>query len=71
LEKKDETAENVRVVVRCRPLESSAKRIVKVDKTAKSITVYKPNATGNEPPKVYFFDNVFGEDSAQVLIFLP
>lgn len=63
--------ENVRVVVRCRPIDKSEKdsncaNVLKIDKFNRSITVIKPNATANEPPKTYFFDNVFGEDSSQV-----
>lgn len=63
--------ENVRVVVRVRPLdagnEEGCQNVVTVDKTSKSITVFKaPN-----PPKVYYFDNVFDEDSSQVRASLP
>lgn len=63
--------ENVRVVVRVRPMdkqeiESGTQNIVKVDKINRSVTVLKPGATANEPPKTYYFDNVFGEDSSQV-----
>lgn len=57
----------MRVVVRVRPLETNAgKNIVSVDKNTKQVTVQKPNSSANEPPKVYQFDNVFGEDSNQV-----
>lgn len=69
-ENKEAEIENVRVVVRVRPikneLETGAQNIIKVDKPNRYITVYKPNASPSEPPKVYYFDNVFGEDSAQV-----
>lgn len=63
--------ENVRVVVRVRPmdkseLESGCENIVRVDKLNRCITVLKPNAPVTEPPKIYYFDNVFTEDSAQV-----
>ncbi|KAL1380260.1 hypothetical protein pipiens_014339 [Culex pipiens pipiens] len=63
--------ENVRVVVRVRPmdkneLDSGSQNIIKTDKSNRCITVYKPNANSSEPPKVYFFDNVFGEESTQV-----
>ncbi|EDS31783.1 kinesin-like protein KIF3A [Culex quinquefasciatus] len=56
--------ENVRVVVRVRPmdkneLDSGSQNIIKTDKSNRCITVYKPNANSSEPPKVYFFDNVF------------
>lgn len=51
-------------------VESGNENIVKIDKLNRSITVLKPNAPLSEPPKVYYFDNVFAEDSAQVCIFL-
>lgn len=64
--KQDEEVENVRVVVRVRPLETNAgKNIVVTDKSSRTVTVQKPSAA-NEPPKVYQFDSVFGEDSKQV-----
>lgn len=57
----------MRVVVRVRPLEANAgKNIVVCDKNSKTVTVQKPSTTANEPPKVYQFDSVFGEDSSQV-----
>uniref|UniRef100_A0A1Q3G2R5 Kinesin-like protein n=1 Tax=Culex tarsalis TaxID=7177 RepID=A0A1Q3G2R5_CULTA len=67
--------ENVRVVVRVRPmdkneLDSGAQNIIKTDKTNRCITVYKPNANSSEPPKVYFFDNVFGEESTQIDLYV-
>uniref|UniRef100_A0A2M4C4K6 Kinesin motor domain-containing protein n=1 Tax=Anopheles marajoara TaxID=58244 RepID=A0A2M4C4K6_9DIPT len=63
--------ENVRVVVRVRPmdkneLDSGCQNVIKVDKANRSVTVVKPTANSSEPPKVYYFDNVFGEDSTQV-----
>lgn len=63
--------ENVRVVVRVRPidkheLDGKCENIISVDKLNRSITVTKPNSLPSEPPKVYFFDNVFAEDSTQV-----
>ncbi|KAL9692223.1 hypothetical protein quinque_015836 [Culex quinquefasciatus] len=68
--------ENVRVVVRVRPmdkneLDSGSQNIIKTDKSNRCITVYKPNANSSEPPKVYFFDNVFGEESTQKPDFSP
>uniref|UniRef100_A0A1B0CZ50 Uncharacterized protein n=1 Tax=Phlebotomus papatasi TaxID=29031 RepID=A0A1B0CZ50_PHLPP len=64
--------ENVRVVIRVRPmdkleLDAGANNIVKVDKINRSITVTKPNSSPGEPPKVYYFDNVYGEESTQLL----
>lgn len=71
-ESKDEI-ENVRVVVRVRPVESNnVKNIVTVDKKNHTITVIKPTATttsssnSNEPAKTYGFDNVFDSQSSQV-----
>lgn len=63
--------ENVRVVVRVRPLDpneldSRCENVVKVDKLNRCIIVTKPNAPASEPPKLYNFDNVFAEDSKQV-----
>ncbi|KXJ78349.1 hypothetical protein RP20_CCG004959 [Aedes albopictus] len=62
--------ENVRVVVRVRPMDknetdSGSQNIIKTDKCNRCVTVYKPNANSSEPPKVYYFDNVFGEESTQ------
>lgn len=61
--------ENVRVVVRVRPMDKSemeagSENVVRIDKPNRCITVIKPNAV-TEPPKIYYFDNVF-EDSTQV-----
>lgn len=63
--------ENVRVVVRIRPMDkiehdAFSENIIKVDKMNRSVVVRKPNASSAEPPKIYYFDNVFGEDSSQV-----
>lgn len=69
--------ENVRVVVRVRPMDqaeidSGSANVVKVDKLNRCINVTKINASSSsavsEPPKRYYFDNVFGEDSTQVCI---
>ncbi|GAB0087963.1 Kinesin motor domain-containing protein [Sergentomyia squamirostris] len=62
--------ENVRVVIRVRPMDkgeidAGSNNIVKVDKINRSITVTKRNSNPGEPPKVYYFDNVYGEDSTQ------
>nr|XP_040230422.1 kinesin-like protein KIF3A [Anopheles coluzzii] len=67
--------ENVRVVVRVRPMDKSeldvgSQNVIKVDKSNRSITVVKPNANSSEPPKVYYFDNVFGEDSTQIDLYV-
>ncbi|KAH0545725.1 kinesin-like protein KIF3A [Cotesia glomerata] len=66
--------ENVRVVVRVRPLngkelEGHCKKIVKVDRLNSEITVENPNAAHGEPPKVFSFDATFDDDSTQVDIY--
>lgn len=63
--------ENVRVVVRIRPMDQSeldagSENVVRVDRLNRSITVEKPQASASEPPKIYYFDNVFDGDSTQV-----
>lgn len=70
-QEEEKTGENVRVVVRVRPLDAHERQedcqnVVAVDKMSRAITVLKPNAGPGEPPKVYYFDNVFDEDSSQV-----
>lgn len=63
--------ENVRVVVRIRPMDKSeldagSENVIRVDRSNRSIIVEKPQASASEPPKVYYFDNVFDGDSTQV-----
>uniref|UniRef100_A0A1B0FCA3 Kinesin-like protein n=1 Tax=Glossina morsitans morsitans TaxID=37546 RepID=A0A1B0FCA3_GLOMM len=67
--------ENVRVVVRTRPMDrneimSGSLSVIKVDKLKRAITVVKPNATSNEPPKTYYFDNVFDGESNQLDLYV-
>ncbi|KAH8339029.1 hypothetical protein KR074_000941 [Drosophila pseudoananassae] len=71
----DDEIENVRVVVRCRPMDKNelsagALGALSVDKINRAITVMKPNATGNEPPKTYYFDNVFDGASNQLDLYV-
>lgn len=66
--------ENVRVVVRVRPMDKieidgGNESVVKIDKLNRCVTVLKPNAAVGEPPKIYYFDNVYAEDSSQVRIY--
>ncbi|KAK2576842.1 hypothetical protein KPH14_005475 [Odynerus spinipes] len=66
--------ENVRVVVRVRPLNGKeldvhCKNIIQVDALNSEITVENPNAAQGEPPKVFSFDAVFDTDSTQVDIY--
>lgn len=69
--------ENVRVVVRVRPfdqneIDSGSEIVVKVDKSNRCISVAKINSSSSstvpEPPKRYYFDNVFGVESSQVCV---
>lgn len=67
----DGEVENVRVVVRVRPLsekeiETGYQQITKVDTVNKTITVENPQAADGEPPKTFTFDVVFDTDSRQV-----
>ncbi|TMW46324.1 hypothetical protein DOY81_008594 [Sarcophaga bullata] len=67
--------ENVRVVVRARPMDKNeiqagSLSVIKVDKLKRAITVVKPNATANEPPKTYYFDNVFDWESSQLDLYV-
>jgi kinesin family protein 3/17 len=67
----DGEVENVRVVVRVRPLsekeiEAGYQQITKVDTVNKTITVENPQAADGEPPKTFTFDVVFDTDSRQV-----
>ncbi|XP_034481082.1 kinesin-like protein KIF3A [Drosophila innubila] len=71
----DDEIENVRVVVRSRPMDKNemstgALSAIQVDKINRAITVMKPNATANEPPKTYYFDNVFDGGSNQLDLYV-
>ncbi|XP_017129622.1 kinesin-like protein KIF3A [Drosophila elegans] len=71
----DDEIENVRVVVRTRPMDKNelsagALTAISVDKLNRAITVMKPNATANEPPKTYYFDNVFDGGSNQMDLYV-
>lgn len=71
----DDEIENVRVVVRSRPMDKNelstgALSAIQVDKINRAITVAKPNATANEPPKTYYFDNVFDGGSNQLDLYV-
>lgn len=47
-------------------IEAGSANVVKVDKLNRCVTVTKPNTAIGEPLRMYHFDNVFAEDSAQV-----
>ncbi|XP_063233864.1 kinesin-like protein KIF3A [Bacillus rossius redtenbacheri] len=64
-------AENVRVVVRVRPMsekeaEAGCRRITSVDTVHSCISVENPHAAEGEPPKTFTFDSVFDCDSRQM-----
>ncbi|XP_066591336.1 kinesin-like protein KIF3A [Prorops nasuta] len=66
--------ENVRVVVRVRPLngkelDNHCKNIIEVDNINSEITIENPNAAQGEPPKIFCFDAVFDTNSTQVDIY--
>ncbi|XP_038555803.1 kinesin-like protein KIF3A isoform X4 [Micropterus salmoides] len=70
---KPEVNDNVKVVVRCRPLNQkekmmSHKQAVQVDEIRGTITVNKLE-TPQEPPKTFTFDTVFGQDSKQLDVY--
>ncbi|GAA6093065.1 kinesin-like protein KIF3A [Tachysurus ichikawai] len=68
-----EVNDNVKVVVRCRPLNQKEKMMghkqsVTVDEIRGTITVNKFE-TSNEPPKTFTFDTVFSPDSKQLDVY--
>ncbi|XP_038056544.1 kinesin-II 85 kDa subunit-like [Patiria miniata] len=68
------SGDNVRVVVRCRPLnekEVSQKfsSIVKVDEMRGTVQVQNPAAPKGEPPKSFTFDTVFAPGSKQTDVY--
>uniref|UniRef100_A0A8C9QX09 Kinesin-like protein n=1 Tax=Scleropages formosus TaxID=113540 RepID=A0A8C9QX09_SCLFO len=70
---KTEVNDNVKVVVRCRPMNQKEKMMghkqaVTVDEIRGTITVNKLE-TPNEPPKTFTFDTVFGPDSKQLDVY--
>ncbi|KAM6978040.1 kinesin-like protein KIF3A isoform 2-T2 [Aplochiton taeniatus] len=70
---KMEISDNVKVVVRCRPLNQKEKMMghklaVSVDENRGTISVNKLE-TPHEPPKTFTFDTVFGQDSKQLDVY--
>ncbi|XP_072256958.1 kinesin-like protein KIF3A isoform X3 [Pyxicephalus adspersus] len=68
-----ESCDNVKVVVRCRPLNErekvmGSKMAVNVDEFRGTIAVHKVDSM-NEPPKTFTFDTVFGPDSNQLDVY--
>jgi kinesin family protein 3/17 len=69
-----ESNDNVKVCVRSRPLNDKEiregnQKVVSVDKNSGQISVRNPNAQSDEPPKVFTFDHVFGDDTRQLDIY--
>lgn len=67
-------AENIRVVVRCRPLNenevsSRYKSIVVIKPVEGSVTLTNPAASEYDPPKTFTFDTVFGPESTQLDVY--
>ncbi|KAL6752731.1 kinesin-like protein FLA10 [Haematococcus lacustris] len=67
-------AEAVKVVVRCRPLNSKEtadgrERIVDMDVDAGQVKVRNPKSDDKEPPKVFTYDQVYDSNSKQFEIF--
>lgn len=66
--------ENVRVVIRIRPLHDSEitsgyREIISVDGVSNTISVFNPKSTTEDLPKTFTFDIVFGTDSTQVDVY--
>lgn len=68
-------AENIRVVVRCRPLSdkeqaAGCQNIVEVDTVQGTLLVSNPHGShGDVPPKLFTFDTVFGLESKQMEVY--
>ncbi|KAM4675509.1 kinesin-like protein KIF3A isoform 1-T1 [Discoglossus pictus] len=68
-----DSCDNVKVVVRCRPLNEREKAMcskmaVHVDEIRGTIAVHKVDSM-NEPPKTFTFDTVFGTESKQLDVY--
>ncbi|CAG5037147.1 unnamed protein product [Parnassius apollo] len=69
------TVENVRVVVRVRPMDQREKleeayNCVSVDSVNSTIAVTRSNASPPEPPRIYAYDAVFDSDTSQMDIYV-
>mmetsp|Transcript_31643 Transcript_31643/g.79041 ORF Transcript_31643/g.79041 Transcript_31643/m.79041 type:complete len:742 (-) Transcript_31643:192-2417(-) len=67
------SSESVKVIVRCRPLNSTEEangnyRIVEMDGKSGSVTLNRPGSAAEEP-KVFSFDRVYDWDSEQAVLF--
>lgn len=66
------TVENVRVVVRLRPMDQREKidgayNCVSVDTVNNTIAVTRSDVSSPEPPRIYAYDAVFDSNTSQVL----
>lgn len=66
--------ENVRVVIRIRPLNESEKsfgyrEITSVDRVNNTVSVINPKSGSEELPKTFTFDSVFGTESTQLDVY--
>ncbi|XP_045505731.1 kinesin-like protein KIF3A isoform X3 [Colias croceus] len=69
------TVENVRVVVRLRPMDSREKidgsyNCVSVDTVNNTIAVTRTNVSPPEPPRIYAYDAVFDSNTSQMDIYI-
>ncbi|GIX87320.1 kinesin-like protein KIF3A [Caerostris darwini] len=67
-------AENIKVVLRCRPMNENEKSanyrsIVEINHVEGSVTLSNPNTSEYDPPKTFTFDTVFGTDSTQLDVY--
>ncbi|VVD05971.1 unnamed protein product [Leptidea sinapis] len=66
------TVENVRVMVRVRPLDQKEKiggayNCVSVDGVNNTVAVTRSNVSPPEPPRIYAYDAVFDSNTSQVI----
>lgn len=71
---KSKDSDNVRVAVRCRPLNdkeiaNQCRSLVTVDLLRGTVTVDNPSASHGELAKIFTFDTVFGPDCKQVDVY--
>ena len=70
----DKSPQNVRVVVRCRPLNSTETAkgynvVAHLNEMRGQVQVVNPNAPRGEPPKMFTFDTVFDSKSKQADVY--
>ncbi|THD29121.1 Kinesin-II 95 kDa subunit [Fasciola hepatica] len=67
---KNERAESVKVVIRCRPMndrevQDGYQKCVEIDKNRGTIEMHNPKGQPDDAPRRFTFDAVYGEDSNQ------